>query len=359
MVRPPVTFEYKCFIFAFLDSRNWSEASPFDSVDSPSANHRSVPFLLHLFFYRNCCWNLLNPRTRKSNSRSFFPSFSAAEMRNRAPVAIGGVGKDFWLHRQGSGREFSLPSVGSEHDLGAMVRDFIEIGSAGGGESWCSSDGDSDFSDLAYLRDKISLYKNSDDQYESDLRMVVGSIALSITETETNQVEESHLCNSMPRCILYSMATLLQSSGYDAAICATNWHGSSKVPGGEHEFIDIVARNKRYIIDIDFRAHFQIARAVKPYDAVLQSLPLIFVGTITKLKQLLEIMVEAARYSLDQNSMPLPPWRCLPYLEAKWESPCRRMLGIPAHTCSSCVGLLRRLRSFVEPEFWKDGYKLH
>lgn len=198
--------------------------------------------------------------------------------------------------------------------------------------------------------------------------MVVKSAILSITET--NKGEKPDACSSS--CILYSIVALLQSSGYDAAVCATKWQGSGKVPGGiahfytprtlylflifssfllpivsqhgivgEHEFIDVLEHessgvSERYIIDIDFRSHFQIARAINPYNAVLQSLPTVFVGTSTKLKQLLRIMVEATTYSLEQNSMPLPPWRSLPYLEAKWESPCQRFVSRPAdNSCSS------------------------
>ncbi|KAI3461545.1 hypothetical protein Pfo_018208 [Paulownia fortunei] len=296
-------------------------------------------------------------------------------MRNRAPVVIGGGGMNLlannwlnrhgsggmnllannWLNRHGSGGEFSCRSTGSEHDLAAMVNDFLEIGSAGT-ESWCSSDSDSGFSDLAYLADRISFYKHSVDQYESDLTMVVKSLILSISKT--NQVEEPDACNSS--CILYSLVKLLQSSGYDAALCATKWQGFGKFPGGEHEFIDVIAQHnsggsERYIIDIDFRSHFQIARAVTPYSAVLSSLPAIYVGTMTKLKQLLQIMVEAARYSLEQNAMPVPPWRSLPYLEAKWESPCQRIVTLHAGSSSSshqhCIGLLMRLQSFVGSEF--------
>ncbi|CAN6817121.1 unnamed protein product [Brassica oleracea] len=41
-----------------------------------------------------------------------------------------------------------------EHDLGLMVTDFLETG-GGGGDSWCSSDSDSEFPDPSYLSDKI------------------------------------------------------------------------------------------------------------------------------------------------------------------------------------------------------------
>ncbi|XP_047967198.1 uncharacterized protein LOC125211444 [Salvia hispanica] len=285
-------------------------------------------------------------------------------MSSQAPVAIGmNLLANNWLQRFGSGGEFSSRSDGSELDLAVMVSDFFEIGSAGA-DSWCSSDSDSGLSDLAYLTDRISFYNRSVDQYERDLMMVIKSSILSISETW--QVEKPDPCNAS--CILYSLVKLLQSSGYDAALCATKWQGDGKVPGGEHEFVDVIAQDssggtERYIIDIDFRSHFQIARAVKSYNAVLSSLPAIYVGTVPNLKQLLQIMVEASRYSLEQNSMPLPPWRALPYLEAKWESPCERTVNSPprSHTAPSslshlhCIALLQQLKSFVRSDIERNG----
>ncbi|XP_041990537.1 uncharacterized protein LOC121741718 [Salvia splendens] len=288
-------------------------------------------------------------------------------MSSQAPVAIDGGGMNLlannWLQRFGGGGEFSSRSAGSELDLAVMVSDFFEIGSAVA-DSWCSCDSDSGLSDLAYLTDRISFYNRSVDQYERDLMMVIKSSILSISETW--QVEKPDPCNAS--CILYSLVKLLQSSGYDAALCATKWQGDGKVPGGEHEFVDVIAQDnnggtERYIIDIDFRSHFQIARAVKSYNAVLSSLPAIYVGTVPNLKQLLQIMVEASRYSLEQNSMPLPPWRALPYLEAKWESPCERIVSSPPHSHTApsslshlhCIALLQRLKSFVRSDIERNG----
>ncbi|KZV28795.1 hypothetical protein F511_06229 [Dorcoceras hygrometricum] len=268
----------------------------------------------------------------------------------RSPVVIGSGGFDLLdnksLHGGGVGW-----STGSEHDLASMVSDFIEYGSTGA-ESWCSSDSDSGFSDLAFLAENISCCNSSIDQFESNLAMVVKSFLLSISET--SQGGKPDTCDSS--CILCTLVKLLQSSGYDAALCASRWQGFGKVPGGEHEFIDVITHEnnvdlQRYIIDIDFRSHFQIARAVKPYKVVLSSLPPVYVGTLSKLKQYLEIMAEATRFSLEQNSMPLPPWRSLAYLEAKWESPSQRIVcphpDVTSSTHRHCIGLLRRLKPFV------------
>jgi uncharacterized protein (TIGR01615 family) len=132
---------------------------------------------------------------------------------------------------------------------------------------------------------------------------------------------------------------------------------------GDHEYIDVVnytsiGTSERLIIDIDFRSHFEIARAVDSYDRILNSLPVIYVGSLSRLKQFLQIMVEAARSSLKQNSMPLPPWRSLAYLQAKWQSPYERQFNPEeqkiSKTCfvdhKQCSGHLKRLQSLLQSE---------
>lgn len=248
----------------------------------------------------------------------------------------------------------------SEHDLGLMVNDFLENGSAGTDHSRHSSDSESSLSDLAHLADNISHYNRTVDQYESDLLATVHSIVRSITETDLHFVH-SGLCNAS--CIRFSLVKLLRNSGYDAGVCASKWQNYGKVPGGDHEYIDVVTHcdggiSERFIIDIDFRSHFEIARAVESYDIVLDSLPVVFVGYLSKLKQFLPVMVEAARSSLKQNSMPLPPWRSLAYLQAKWHSSYHRKLNpdkqmyhdtfTSVHT--RCFGHLWRLKSSLQSE---------
>lgn len=283
------------------------------------------------------------------------------------PAGFDGGGMDCWVCTPagdiwkrtaggGAGHQFSHES---EHDLAVMVSDFLENGSSGG-DSWCSSDSDSGFSDLFHLADKISLFKRSVDQYESDLLAVVHSLLLSMRDRDL-QFAKSGICSAS--CIRYSLVKLLRSSGYDAAVCGSKWQGHNKVPGGDHEYIDVVhymnnGISERLIIDIDFRSHFEIARAVESYDKILKSLPVVFIGSLTKLKQFLQVMAEAARFSLKQNSMPIPPWRSLAYLQAKWHSPYKRSTTLERKEISNsiavghkqCNGHLRRLQSSLQSE---------
>jgi len=255
----------------------------------------------------------------------------------------------------GGGGGFSQES---ELDLAIMVSDFLENEHSGGAEYSSSSDSDSALSDLAQLAEKISYHMLVADHHQHDILSVVNSLALSITERDLHNVK-SGLCNAS--CIRFSLVKLLRLSGYDAGVCTSRWQGSGKVPGGDHEYIDIVGYNDsgcRLIIDIDFRSHFEIARAVESYDSILNSLPVIYVGTFTKLKQYLQVMVEAARSSLKQNSMPLPPWRSLAYLQAKWQSPYERKFGPDVQNNLSstlvehkkCIGHLKRLQSSLKSE---------
>ncbi|RRT32620.1 hypothetical protein B296_00050739, partial [Ensete ventricosum] len=281
----------------------------------------------------------------------------------------------------------------SEHDLALMVSDFLENGS-GSAESRYSSDSDSGFSDLAHLAENVMFVKRGMTQSESSLQSVVHSLLFSINEVDLYLVKEEQ-CNAS--CIRRSLVKLLKLSGYDAAICSSRWQGFDKVPGGtsncaflfhmifvqvigtvklnlptlldcfsslvtgDHEYIDVVLGvaegSERLIIDIDFRSHFEIARAVDSYDAVLSSLPVVYVGSLSRLKQFLQVMVDAAKFSLKQNSMPLPPWRSLAYLQAKWYSKYEREHNVNTRNKQvvgsdhrQCIGHLQRLRASLKLE---------
>uniref|UniRef100_A0A453GW38 Plant-specific domain TIGR01615 family protein n=1 Tax=Aegilops tauschii subsp. strangulata TaxID=200361 RepID=A0A453GW38_AEGTS len=249
----------------------------------------------------------------------------------------------------------------SDMDLAMLVSDFLEGGGGGGDDSHGSSDGEpGGLHDLAHLADKISMYKQAGDEKENELLSVVHSLLFSIHETELQDFVRGQCTGS---CIRHLLVKLLRYSGYDAAVCVSKWQGFDKIPGGDHEYIDVIIDNdltgpERLIIDIDFRSHFEIARAVDPYGTLLDSLPVVYVGTLPRLKQFLNVMVDAAKWSLKQNSMPLPPWRSLSYLQMKWHSKYERK-GLHSEqqefqgaspSRALCFGHLKRLKSSLRLE---------
>ncbi|CAL9769402.1 unnamed protein product, partial [Musa acuminata subsp. burmannicoides] len=55
---------------------------------------------------------------------------------------------------------------------------------------------------------------------------------------------------------------------------------ADRVPGGYHEYIDVIARGgARYIVDINLAAEFEIARPTTDYVMLLRVLPAVFVGS--------------------------------------------------------------------------------
>lgn len=80
----------------------------------------------------------------------------------------------------------------------------------------------------------------------------------------------------------------------------------------------------RYLIDVNFRAQFEIARATIHYSELLKCLPTIFIGTPTELKRIVRIMCDAVKRSLNQTKLSMPPWRKNNYMVKKWLGSYRR-----------------------------------
>ncbi|KAL2236463.1 uncharacterized protein LOC105165319 [Sesamum indicum] len=117
--------------------------------------------------------------------------------------------------------------------------------------------------------------------------------------------------------------------GHKASICKSKWDKSPSFPAGEYEYVDVIIEGERFIIDIDFRSEFEVARSTKAYKLVLQTLPNIFVGRADRLEKIIDIVSEAAKLSLKKKGMPIPPWRRADYVKAKWLSPFTRISPTP------------------------------
>uniref|UniRef100_A0A1D1XTS5 1,6-anhydro-N-acetylmuramyl-L-alanine amidase AmpD n=2 Tax=Anthurium amnicola TaxID=1678845 RepID=A0A1D1XTS5_9ARAE len=122
----------------------------------------------------------------------------------------------------------------------------------------------------------------------------------------------------------------LVTLGLEASVCLSRWDKSPYFPAGEYEYVDVIAEGgERLIVDIDFRSEFEIARSTKSYRAVLQVLPVIFVGREERLEQIIAVASEAARQSLKKKGLHVPPWRKPEYMRAKWLSPHQRVAPPP------------------------------
>lgn len=212
----------------------------------------------------------------------------------------------------------TVPIYGSNEsdDLQAMVHDFLE------NDSLDYMDGaDSDEpSPIKKLIDTLQTLTAPSNSLERELLTEVKLLLLSIKE-DSDLICEPEGSDCKGGCVKRFVVNHLKVTGYDAGVCKSKWLSSGRVPGGEYEYIDVVVqRAERLIVDVDFQAQFEIARPTEQYAAALKTVPAVFVGSACKLQQVLQFMSEAAKVSLKQSDMHLPPWRTLDYMSSKWLS---------------------------------------
>lgn len=128
-----------------------------------------------------------------------------------------------------------------------------------------------------------------------------------------------------------AVAAGLRALGYDAAVCRSRWDRAPSRPAGEHEYIDALlppgsdGPRTRVVVEVDFRAEFEVARPTKPYRAALQALPPLFVGAPDRMGKVVAVVAEAARQSMRKRGLHFPPWRKPEYVRAKWLAPHSRL----------------------------------
>ncbi|KAK6924232.1 Protein of unknown function PDDEXK-like [Dillenia turbinata] len=119
----------------------------------------------------------------------------------------------------------------------------------------------------------------------------------------------------------------LKCDGFKASLCQTSWITSLDCPGGDYEYIDITIKDEngnstRLIVDIDFKSQFELARPTATYTELSDTLPPIFVGDENKLRRIISLLCSAAKQSLKETGLHIPPWRRTAYMHSKWFSQC-------------------------------------
>ena len=111
---------------------------------------------------------------------------------------------------------------------------------------------------------------------------------------------------------------------------------------GNYAYIDVaINTHDRLLVDIDFRGQFQIARPTNQYAAALGLIPPVYVGRVDRLHQLVDLMTDATKRSLQKRSMHLPPWRRAEYMRAKWLSTHERVTDMLLLPCRAHNNLSR------------------
>ena len=74
----------------------------------------------------------------------------------------------------------------------------------------------------------------------------------------------------------------------------------------------------KILIELNFRAQFEMARASEEYNRLINQLPEIFVGKFLRLQNLVKILCAASKKCMRERKMHIAPWRKYKYVLAKW-----------------------------------------
>ncbi|CAL0306654.1 unnamed protein product [Lupinus luteus] len=136
--------------------------------------------------------------------------------------------------------------------------------------------------------------------------------------------------NEKPTSMSRRLVMKMKMDGLNASLCQTSWVTSSGCPAGGYEYIQVITEDEKYanpmrlIVDIDFRSQFELARPTQHYKELTDSLPVIFVGTENKLCKIISLLCSAAKQSLREKGLHVPPWRTTTYMQSKWLSRCHK-----------------------------------
>lgn len=115
---------------------------------------------------------------------------------------------------------------------------------------------------------------------------------------------------------------------------------------GGYEYIEVMlkaaingVKATRLIVDMDFRSQFELARPTPTYTDLINTLPSIFVGNEEKLNKIISLLCAAAKQSLKERGLHIPPWRKANHMQSKWLSEnCKKVPIFPAPKSNTEVG---------------------
>ncbi|XP_068322501.1 uncharacterized protein [Pyrus communis] len=206
----------------------------------------------------------------------------------------------------------------TEEELMQMVRDFNESYSSDSSSAAPNSNPLSPTRQPKFLTLQDLIWKAIDCEIE-----ILEKILKYLRDTGA-VVEPNNLKNKW-------VVMKLNEDGYEASLCKTSWVSSFRLPKGGYEYVDVMVREKknnvkdggkvtRLIVDMDFRSQFEVARPTQNYKQLKDTLPTIFVGTEQKLDEIISLLCSAAKQSLRESGLHIPPWRQASYMQSKWLS---------------------------------------
>jgi uncharacterized protein (TIGR01615 family) len=236
-----------------------------------------------------------------------------------------------------------------EMSLANMVSSFLEEGER---ETWPENDDDDEGASGSDAAESKAFWQTQHSQLHEAFAKTSPAesrIRAATEETLEKMRAAGAVCSCARRaaagdcrsCMLRHVADQLRDAGYNSAICKSKWPRSLDIPSGEHSYVDVVVQTRsgkavRVVVELSFRAEFEVARAGAEYRALVAALPEVFVGRAERLRGVVKAMCAAAKQCMKENNMHLGPWRKHKYMQSKWlGTPERAAAAVDAVTVGS------------------------
>ncbi|XP_059631002.1 uncharacterized protein LOC132273913 [Cornus florida] len=168
----------------------------------------------------------------------------------------------------------------------------------------------------------------------------------------------SHGC---AKCLRRRVVHLLCNKRFNATLFTSKWKHSQKLPGGTHEYIEVIAstqgRKKQgpMLIELEFKDQFKMAIACDEYHRLIDQLPEIFIGKPEHLDAIVRVVCDAAKRSAAEKDIHMGPWRKRSFMQMKWSASNKRLLSheqssneLPMTSSARQVHVPTTVRSFFQ-----------
>jgi PDDEXK-like family of unknown function len=81
-------------------------------------------------------------------------------------------------------------------------------------------------------------------------------------------------------------------------------------------------------VEPEFATGIEVARAIEEYQRIVKIVPDVVVAKADAVGRAVRLVAEAARRSLRESGMHVPPWRKSRYMLAKWLGPYKRSISV-------------------------------
>ncbi|KAM3697437.1 hypothetical protein ACB098_06G112500 [Castanea mollissima] len=235
-----------------------------------------------------------------------------------------------------------VQSSDEEASFADMVFGFMEEGQNLSGNTSNSDNYDEEDDENSYNVEENKAFWKEQEQTLQGTLYRTSSIETKIRQAtkealrEFSAADNQCLCSrpvakGCRNCLRREVCNRLINVGYNCALCKSKWKSSPDIPSGEHTYLEVLDNSipkkgvVRVVIELNFRAEFEMARASEEYNQLISRLPEVFIGKSERLGALIKILCSAAKKCMKEKKMHLGPWRKHKYMQAKWLGTCERI----------------------------------